>query len=86
MDGLARIWSAGDGVSRTVAVLLLAMSVSAWVLILWKGWVLTRARRDLARAVPVFWSAPDVPTGRTQLAALDREQVLVPADFEGTWA
>ena len=78
MDGLARIWSAGDGVSRTVAVLLLAMSVSAWVLILWKGWVLTRARRDLARAVPVFWSAPDVPTGRTQLAALDREQVLVP--------
>jgi len=28
--------------------------------------------------VPVFWSAPDVPTGRTQLAALDREQVLVP--------
>jgi biopolymer transport protein ExbB len=78
MDGLARIWSAGDGVSRTVAALLLAMSVSAWVLILWKGWVLTRARRDLARVVPVFWSAPDVQTGRTQLAALDREQVLVP--------
>jgi biopolymer transport protein ExbB len=78
MDGLARIWLAGDGVSRTVAALLLAMSVSAWVLILWKGWVLTRARRDLARVVPVFWSAPDVPTGRTQLAALDREQVLVP--------
>jgi biopolymer transport protein ExbB len=78
MDGLARIWSAGDGVSRTVAALLLAMSVSAWVLILWKSWVLTRARRDLARAVPVFWSAPDLATGRMQLAALDREQVLVP--------
>ncbi|WP_310459874.1 MotA/TolQ/ExbB proton channel family protein [Sphaerotilus sp.] len=78
MDGLARIWSAGDGVSRTVAALLLAMSVSAWVLILWKSWVLTRARQDLARAVPVFWSAPDVATGRTQLAALDREQILAP--------
>jgi biopolymer transport protein ExbB len=78
MDGLARIWSAGDGVSRTVAALLLAMSVSAWVLILWKSWVLTRARQDLARAVPVFWSAPDVATGRRQLAALDREQILAP--------
>ena len=32
-----------DGVGRAVALLLLAMSVAAWVLIFWKGWVLRRA-------------------------------------------
>ena len=78
MDGLAQLWSAGDGVTRAVALLLLTMSVSAWVLILWKSWVLGRARRDLARAVPAFWAAPDMATARAQLAALDRERILVP--------
>jgi biopolymer transport protein ExbB len=72
------LWSEGDGVSRLVTVLLLAMSVSAWVLIFWKTWVLRRARTDLARAVPAFWAAADMATARRQLAALDREQVLQP--------
>ena len=37
----------GDGVSRSVAALLLVMSVSSWVMILWKAWLLARrhARR-----------------------------------------
>ena len=56
MNTLAQIWSAGDAVSRAVALLLLAMSVSAWVVILWKAWVLTRVRADLARAVLAFWA------------------------------
>lgn len=72
------LWSEGDGVSRLVTLLLLAMSVSAWVLIFWKTWVLRRARTDLARAVPAFWAAADLATARRQLAALDREQVLQP--------
>ncbi len=78
MQGLLQFWSDNDAIGRTVAVLLLAMSVSAWVLIFWKGWVLRRARRDLARAVDAFWSADSPEAGRLRLAALDREQVLLP--------
>ncbi|MEX8517733.1 MAG: MotA/TolQ/ExbB proton channel family protein [Leptothrix sp. (in: b-proteobacteria)] len=78
MSSFQQIWSEGDSVSRAVTLLLLTMSISAWVLILWKGWVLTRARRDLARAVPAFWAAPDLVTARSQMAALDREQVALP--------
>ncbi len=77
-NGFQQVWAEGDVVSRTVALLLLAMSVSAWALILWKGWVLTRARRDLGRAIPAFWSAPDLATARGQMANLDREQVALP--------
>jgi biopolymer transport protein ExbB/TolQ len=39
----------GDAVSRLVALLLLGMSVASWVVILWKVWLLPRARTDVAR-------------------------------------
>ena len=78
MGGFAQIWSTGDGVARAVALLLLTMSVSAWVLIFWKGWVLTRARRDLTQAVPAFWAAPDLTAARERLQVLDREGVALP--------
>jgi biopolymer transport protein ExbB len=71
-------WDGADGVSRTVALLLLAMSVSAWVLILWKGWLLRRAHADIGRAVPAFWDAATLFDGRSRVAALDRERVLLP--------
>jgi len=78
MQGLQSFWSSTDGVGRAVALLLLAMSVAAWVLILWKGWVLRRATADIARAVPAFWDAPALAEGRARLAAMDRERVLLP--------
>jgi len=78
VQGLNQFWQASDGVGRAVAVLLLVMSVSAWVLILWKGWVLRRAAGDIARAVPAFWDAASLDDGRSRLAALDRERVLLP--------
>ena len=78
MQGLLQFWAENDAIGRTVVVLLLAMSVSAWVLIFWKGWVLLRARRDLDRAVGAYWSADTQDAGRSRLAALDREQVLLP--------
>ncbi len=84
MDGLAIFWAESDAIGRTVVGLLLLMSVSAWVLIFWKGWVLHRARRDIARAVPAFWAADTLDAGRTRLAALDREQVLLPLLDAGT--
>ena len=78
MSGFANFWQQGDAITRSVAVLLLLMSVSAWVLILWKGWLLRRVRADIARAVPAFWAAPDVDAGREQLGHFDRERVLAP--------
>ena len=71
-------WDASDAVGRSVAVLLLLMSVTAWVLILWKGWLLRRAALDIGRAVPAFWDAATLDDGRERLATLDREGLLLP--------
>jgi biopolymer transport protein ExbB len=65
-------------VGRAVALALLLMSVCSWVLIFWKGWLLQRAHRDIARAVPAFWDAATPEEGRSRLAAMDREGVLLP--------
>ena len=78
LGGLEAFWSQADGVGRAVALLLLAMSVTAWVLILWKAWLLRRARTDITRAVPAFWDAAGIAEGRQRLAAADRELVLLP--------
>jgi len=78
MGGVEAFWSRSDAVGRAVALLLLAMSVAAWVLILWKAWLLRRAGRDIERAVPAFWDAATLDDGRQRLAALDREGVLLP--------
>ena len=78
MEGMSGFWGQSDGISRTVATLLLAMSVSSWVIILWKGWLLRRAAGDIQRGVAAFWSSASVAEGRTRLVATDREAVLLP--------
>jgi len=78
MQGFEQFWQQTDAVGRAVAALLLAMSIGAWVVILWKAWVLRRARRDIARAVATFWAAESVEQGAARVRALDREAVLVP--------
>ncbi|CAN5861008.1 MotA/TolQ/ExbB proton channel family protein [soil metagenome] len=78
MTGFEGFWAQGDFITRSVAVLLLLMSVSAWVVIFWKGWLLRRVRSDIERAVPAFWAAPTLTAGREQLAAFDRESALSP--------
>jgi biopolymer transport protein ExbB len=78
MDNLASFWDASDGIARAVALLLLAMSVSGWVVILWKAWVLRRAARDIVRGTAVFWDAATLDGGRERLRAVDREGVLLP--------
>ena len=51
MSGFEAFWEQGDAITRGVALLLLLMSVSAWVVIFWKGWLLRRARtRHRARS------------------------------------
>ncbi len=77
-NGLHRFWLEGDTVTRAVALLLLAMSIAAWVLIVWKAWVLRRTAQDIHRAVTAFWTASTWASGRERVAALDRERVLLP--------
>ena len=78
MTGFEHFWQQGDAITRTVAALLLLMSISAWVVIFWKAWLLHRVRADIGRAVPAFWAAADLTSGRDMLNAFDREQVLSP--------
>jgi biopolymer transport protein ExbB len=78
MQEFGDFWGQADTVGRLVAVLLLLMSISAWVLIFWKSWVLRRAAGDLARAVPAFWDAGNLDEGRARLGRLDREALLLP--------
>jgi biopolymer transport protein ExbB len=67
-----------DTVSTAVAVLLLAMSVGSWVVLLWKGWLLQRATRDVSRSTSAFWQAASFEDGLTVVRAMDREQLLLP--------
>ena len=78
MSGFEGFWTRTDTVGRAVALLLLAMSVTAWALILWKAWLLRRAAVDIERGVPAFWDAAGLDDGRARLAAHDRERVLLP--------
>jgi biopolymer transport protein ExbB len=78
MSGFQHFWEQGDFITRSVAAVLLLMSISAWVVIFWKGWLLRRVRADIDRAVPAFWNAPDLEAGRERLLGLDRERVLEP--------
>jgi len=68
----------GDALSVLVAVLLLAMSVSSWVVILYKGWLLRRASQDQVRAKPAFWQATDLSEGLARVRTLERVAVLAP--------
>jgi biopolymer transport protein ExbB len=78
MDGLMHFWDRSDGIGRLVALLLLLMSVLAWVVIVWKTWMLRRVGRDIERGVAAFWSAATVDDGRVRLRDVDREQILLP--------
>lgn len=78
MGGLMQYWEQGDAIGRAVAIMLLLMSISAWVVIFWKGWLLKRARRDLTLGMQSFWRAADMASARQALQGLDREGVLLP--------
>ena len=78
MDALSEFYARTDAVGLTVALVLLAMSVSAWVVIVWKALVLRRALLDSARAIPAFWDAASWEQGCSRLEAMDRERVLLP--------
>ncbi len=69
----------GDGVSKSVAALLLAMSIASWVVILWKAWLLKSGNRDTLRSIAAFWQAPTLADAERQLKAFDRATLVLPA-------
>ncbi|NML86948.1 MotA/TolQ/ExbB proton channel family protein [Polaromonas sp.] len=68
----------GGIISQLVALLLLAMSVASWVVILWKGWLLHRAKGDVARSIAAFWQSSSVEVAREKVGAFDREALVLP--------
>lgn len=76
--GVLQTLAQGDAISQSVALLLLAMSVASWVVILWKGWMLRRAGRDLQRSTAAFWQAADLDDAGQRLAGLDPRQLVAP--------
>ena len=68
--GLVNVWVQGDAVSRTVLLVLLAMSLASWLVILFR---LLDLRRLSAQAASTesFWHAKDFDQGLKELGAAD---------------
>lgn len=75
---LAQLFLQGDALARSVALLLLAMSVASWVAILWKTWLLRRASGDVARCIAAFWQSASVAEAVQKIRAFDRESLVLP--------
>ncbi len=75
--GVAHYWAQADGVIRTTAWLLLAMSIASWFLILWKGWAWWRVRRA-SRRLEAFWTARSMDEAIALFKPVDAEAIFVP--------
>lgn len=65
-SGIAHVWTQGDAVIRTVALVLLAMSLATWIIILWKA-LDQRTQRRQAKACEGFWHSADFAEGLKKL-------------------
>ncbi len=76
--GLAHFWQAGDAVTKSVAYLLLVMSIISWYFILSKAWSAWRLRRGARAALEKFWAAKSLDEAIATLRADDKEGVFLP--------
>jgi biopolymer transport protein ExbB len=65
-SGLLNLWTQGDGVTRTVALLLLVMSLASWMVIIIKALGLRQISKE-AQLTESFWRARDFTDGAAQL-------------------
>jgi biopolymer transport protein ExbB len=75
---LAQFFWQGDALARSVALLLLAMSVGSWAVIVWKSWLLHRVSRDVVRCIAAFWQSVDLQEAIHKIEAFDREGLVFP--------
>ena len=64
--GLINVWHQGDWVTRSVVLLLLAMSLASWMVIIIKALDIVRFKK-LARGSELFWHGRDFTQGLGQL-------------------
>ncbi|MEP6773512.1 MAG: MotA/TolQ/ExbB proton channel family protein, partial [Polaromonas sp.] len=64
--GLANVWSQGDIVTKSVALLLLVMSLASWMVIVIKTLDLIKYKK-IARSAEDFWHSEDFAAGLTKL-------------------
>ncbi len=67
--GLANLWAQGDILTRSVALLLLAMSLASWMVIIIKSLDLLRYKK-LSAAAAGFWKSTDFDGAVRQLGSL----------------
>jgi len=65
-SGLAQVWLEGDAVIKSVAIVLLIMSLATWVILLWKL-LDQRAHRRQAKGCEGFWHSADFAEGMDKL-------------------
>jgi biopolymer transport protein ExbB len=75
---LLTFWLQGDFVIRFVALALLALSVSSWVVILWKFRLLRRVQADVPQSTAAFWQAAQFEEAHARVAQFDRDQSVTP--------
>jgi len=75
---LLTFWAEGDWVTRFVAVALLAMSVSTWVVIFWRLNLLRRVKLDVPQSTAAFWQAAQFDEAHARVAQFDRDQSVTP--------
>ncbi len=64
--GIANVWTQGDFVTKTVAVILLAMSLASWIVIIIKALDVFKFKK-LAASAADFWHSEDFATGLKKL-------------------
>jgi biopolymer transport protein ExbB len=73
--GLVNVWTQGDGVTRSVLLILLTMSLASWLVILFRLLDLRRLAAQ-ARGTEGFWHAKDFATGLQALGGEDGSPFL----------
>jgi biopolymer transport protein ExbB len=69
-SGLSLVWTQGDWVTRSVALVLLAMSLATWIIILLKA-LDQRTLRAQAQGVEGFWHSADFAEGLDKLGSVE---------------
>jgi biopolymer transport protein ExbB len=60
--GLFSVWNQGDWVTKSVALLLLGMSLASWIVIIVKALDIVQGKKH-ARAIAAFWRSADYADG-----------------------
>jgi biopolymer transport protein ExbB len=84
--GLAHFWSQADFVSHAVAIILLLLSVSSWMVIVDRALWQWRSSRSFDRALNAFWSADSLGQAVEVIQVEDKGGVFAALALAGSFA